>query len=69
MAKGTLVRVSDNTKEAITSVAAAIQLELGKKVSVDLAIRAAIQKAYPEIAKQWGIDVEKEITTKKDDAE
>ena len=69
MAKGTLVRVSDNTKDAITSVAATIQLELGKKVSVDLAVRSAIEKAYPEIAKQWGINTEQELAIKKEGAE
>ena len=64
MTKGTQVRVSESTKEAVNKIAGLIQMDKGVRVSVDMALRSAIEKAYPEIAKQLGIDTEKELEAK-----
>lgn len=65
MSKGTQVRVTENTKEAITKIAAQIQLKSGVRITTDMAIRAAIEGAFPEIAEELGIDTKKEIKEKK----
>lgn len=64
MAKGTQVRVSESTKEAINKIAALIQFEKGSRVSVDIAIRKAIETSYPDIAKELGINTDKELSTR-----
>jgi hypothetical protein len=66
MAKGTLVRVSENTKETLTLLAAKIQTQRRRKISADMAIRVAIEIAFPELAKEMGIDTFKELMEKKE---
>lgn len=66
MAKGTLVRVSENTKETITLLAAKIQAQHRVRISADMAIRFAIEKAFPEVAREMGIDTSKELLDKKE---
>lgn len=66
MAKGTQVRVSESTKETLTLLAAKIQQQRRRKISADMAIRVAVETAFPEIAKEMGIDTFKELAEKKE---
>ena len=64
MAKDSQVRVAITTKQVINKVAALVQLETGASVTADLAIRVALEKAFPELAKEMGINTKKELKDK-----
>lgn len=59
------VTVSATTKEVINKVAATVQLQTGVTITADLAIRIALEKAFPEFAKSVGMDTDKEIQERK----
>lgn len=61
------VRVSGTTKEVINKIAAQIQLDTGVSITADLAIRIALEKAFPEFSKQAAINTEKEIEERRPD--
>jgi hypothetical protein len=42
-----------------------VQLQTGVIITADLAIRIALEKAFPEFAKSVGINTEKEIQERK----
>jgi hypothetical protein len=65
MSKDTQVRVSAVTREAISKIAATVQLEAGTNITADIAIKRAIEDAFPDIAKALGIDTDKEIRERK----
>lgn len=65
MAKDSQVRVDGTTKEVLNKVAATVQLETGASITADLAIRIALEKAFPEFAKQAGINTAIEIQERK----
>ena len=59
--KTTQIRVSDDTQKLIFMLAAELQMKTGKKISCDLALRSIIERAFPEIAKEMGIDIQAEL--------
>lgn len=65
MSKGAQVRVDGTTKEVINKIAAIVQLETGANITADLAIRIALEKAFPEFTKQAGINTAVEIQERK----
>jgi hypothetical protein len=65
MAKDSQVRVSGTTKEIINRIAAKTQLETGVIITADLAIRIALEKAFPDFAKNVGMDTDKEIEARR----